>query len=292
MRFMLAVALAALAVLAGAEDIEYYGGSGGGGSFNGGDVANPIGLPSGSTSSPALYFTANGDMGLWRGGETLNIQNKTGTAEQGKIELGQRIVTIRAQDISPSGHTGEITCYDAGDIECYVYIDDGAGTASFTQFQNAQVKLDVPIQGPNGSTSAPTYSFTGDPDTGLRIFNPGYPEIVTNGSTLARFDWSSGLFINKTGSQTLPVYGFLADTDNGLFRPATNTVGITTGGSEAARFVNNPNGLQLAAVTFSNLGSPSDGTIVFCSDCTKATPCAGSGNGALAKRLNGAWDCD
>jgi len=44
--------------------------------------------------------------------------------------------------------------------------------------------------------------------------------------------------------------------------------------------------------TFANLGAATDGTFCYCSDCTKATPCAGAGNGALAKRLNGAWDCD
>lgn len=46
------------------------------------------------------------------------------------------------------------------------------------------------------------------------------------------------------------------------------------------------------AVLFANLGTPSNGTFLYCSDCTKATPCASGGNGALAKRLNGAWDCD
>ena len=46
------------------------------------------------------------------------------------------------------------------------------------------------------------------------------------------------------------------------------------------------------AVLFAALGTPADGIWRYCSDCTKATPCAGAGTGALAKRLNGAWDCD
>lgn len=45
-------------------------------------------------------------------------------------------------------------------------------------------------------------------------------------------------------------------------------------------------------VAFADLGAATNGTLIYCSDCTKATPCAGAGNGALAKRLNGAWDCD
>ncbi len=50
--------------------------------------------------------------------------------------------------------------------------------------------------------------------------------------------------------------------------------------------------LQLPSVALASLGTPADGTIAYCSDCNKATPCTGSGDGALAKRINGAWDCD
>lgn len=51
-------------------------------------------------------------------------------------------------------------------------------------------------------------------------------------------------------------------------------------------------GLTYSAVTFATLGSSPDGTVLYCSDCTFANPCAGSGTGAIAKRLAGAWRCD
>ncbi len=50
--------------------------------------------------------------------------------------------------------------------------------------------------------------------------------------------------------------------------------------------------LALAATTNASLGTPANGTIVYCSDCTIANPCAGGGTGALAKRLNGVWVCN
>lgn len=50
--------------------------------------------------------------------------------------------------------------------------------------------------------------------------------------------------------------------------------------------------LQVGFSTFSGLVSNGNGTLIYCSDCTKATPCAGGGSGALAKRINGAWDCN
>lgn len=43
---------------------------------------------------------------------------------------------------------------------------------------------------------------------------------------------------------------------------------------------------------FANLGTPANGAVTYCSDCTVANPCAGGGTGALAKRLNGAWTCN
>lgn len=50
--------------------------------------------------------------------------------------------------------------------------------------------------------------------------------------------------------------------------------------------------LTFTGTTFGILGVPADGTIIYCSDCTVASPCAAAGTGALAKRLNGAWICN
>lgn len=50
--------------------------------------------------------------------------------------------------------------------------------------------------------------------------------------------------------------------------------------------------LRFTGLTFATLGAPANGTVVYCSDCTIAAPCAGGGTGALAKRLNGAWVCN
>lgn len=48
----------------------------------------------------------------------------------------------------------------------------------------------------------------------------------------------------------------------------------------------------LAPTLFAALGTPSNGTIIYCSDCDTTNPCAGSGTGAIAKRLNGVWVCN
>lgn len=52
--------------------------------------------------------------------------------------------------------------------------------------------------------------------------------------------------------------------------------------------------LMLGTSTFATLGTTftANGQLLYCSDCTIANPCAGSGTGALAKRLNGTNICN
>lgn len=53
-----------------------------------------------------------------------------------------------------------------------------------------------------------------------------------------------------------------------------------------------PGTVVLSSTTFATLGTPVNGTLGYCSDCTLANPCAGGGTGALAKRLNNTWVCN
>lgn len=52
------------------------------------------------------------------------------------------------------------------------------------------------------------------------------------------------------------------------------------------------NTVTFNAVLFANLPSSNNGVVLYCSDCTIASPCAGAGTGGLAKRLNGIWVCN
>jgi len=50
--------------------------------------------------------------------------------------------------------------------------------------------------------------------------------------------------------------------------------------------------LYIPTRLFADLGTPTNGAMVYCSNCTVANPCATGGTGALAKRLNNAWRCN
>jgi|SRR6185503_7899109 len=49
---------------------------------------------------------------------------------------------------------------------------------------------------------------------------------------------------------------------------------------------------KMGGFAFADLPTPPDGSIVYCSNCNKATPCTSGGGGAIAKYVAGAWDCD
>lgn len=48
----------------------------------------------------------------------------------------------------------------------------------------------------------------------------------------------------------------------------------------------------LSPTTFANLGTPANGAAFYCSDCAATAPCTGSGTGANAYRVAGAWNCN
>jgi len=88
----------------------------------------------------------------------------------------------------------------------------------------------------------------------------------------------------------------------------SGTAGVIFGsGGRSPREVASISGggaIQLGSVAFMDLGTSSDGTIIYCEDCTVAQPtsctnvttaaactCTGRGTGAIAKRVHGAWLC-
>jgi len=80
---------------------------------------------------------------------------------------------------------------------------------------------------------------------------------------------------------------------NILFQTAAaGTSGSSQNALATAFTINQDGSVQLKSATFANLPTQADGKLIYCSDCTIASPCAGSGTGAMAKGINGAWVCN
>lgn len=113
-------------------------------------------------------------------------------------------------------------------------------------------------------------------------------------STMTLIHWGKGLVTVNT-SVTLTVNGAIIASPSALIftGAGTTTISGTANPIIYAAWTGAVGlGPILSATAFSALGSFGDGTLLYCSDCTFANPCAGSGTGAMAKRLNGAWRCD
>ena len=120
----------------------------------------------------------------------------------------------------------------------------------------------------DNTEAAPQYTFQTNTGTGM-FYNFGSIAFSVGGSRKMELD--SAAVIRLTGDSSGLNMGAAADLQ--ITRRAANEFG-------------------LSAVTFAALGTPANGTFGYCSDCTIANPCAGSGTGAFAKRLNGAWVCN
>lgn len=68
--------------------------------------------------------------------------------------------------------------------------------------------------------------------------------------------------------------------------------GTSQNSLSAAFTVNGDGSVSLKSVTFANLPTVADAKMIYCSDCTIASPCASGGSGAVAKGINGAWVCN
>jgi len=71
-----------------------------------------------------------------------------------------------------------------------------------------------------------------------------------------------------------------------------NLVGKNAAGTDVFKVMTN-GVVEYVSFAFASLPTGiSNGSMVYCSNCTIASPCASGGSGAFAKRINGAWVCD
>jgi len=103
---------------------------------------------------------------------------------------------------------------------------------------------------------------------------------------------SGSLCVNSNSGSKMPTFFELSGSGWGATNPFVFGI-FDSGTTGVTQFSVLGSTLALYPLTFSNLGTGTrNGTLVYCSDCKIQNPCAGSGSGAIAKRLNGAWVCN
>lgn len=157
----------------------------------------------------------------------------------------------------------------------------------------------VTLQSGSSPTTTVTFgSFAGTISSGYTngiVSDTGGSLQATNGT--ASISWVR-VNVAATGTGTLNgvLYGFRnssAAVSGGSGGTCNGLLGDVTGPCSATIVGAFHGGTQ--PIAFGSLGTPANGTFRFCSDCTVTSSvdntCAGSGTGASAFRLSGAWKC-
>lgn len=111
----------------------------------------------------------------------------------------------------------------------------------------------------------------------------------SNGQHGVLIDGSSGAVVASNVANSNTQWGIILQNSGSSFMWGNSATGNP--GGDLYRDTSSQSA-GWGGLAFANLGTPADGTLVYCSDCLKATPCAGAGTGALAVRAAGAWDCN
>lgn len=136
-------------------------------------------------------------------------------------------------------------------------------------------------------------STNGAKNSTVRVINQPEPSATSTAGFGSGLVFSGSTTIGVRDNDMARISGVWTDATHATRSAAITFDTVDQAGAltERAR-IHAAGGFQLAPITFAVLGTPGNGTIAYCSDCTIANPCAGAGTGALAKRLNGVWVCN
>ena len=164
--------------------------------------------------------------------------NGTLTNER-KLTAGARVT------ITDGGAGGDVTiAADASPVTSLVAgtnitLSPSSGLGDVTISASGGGSVSFPLEGSLGSVSAPTYSFTGDTNTGM--YSPAADQLGFSVGGNERLGVANnkvtGIAFQTSGTNTAaaPDYSFTADADTGIYKAAANQIGFAAGGSEKFR---------------------------------------------------------
>lgn len=165
----------------------------------------------------------------------------------------------RLELVGPSGAYIDFKNDAAEDYDARL-ISTGGMLTAFPDFTSGKFYAEV------GSTTVPTYTFTGDTDTGFTRSGTNQVSVITGGTESFRVDSSGNMVGNSmaivglsyirtaNGSAAAPAYQFTNDTDTGVYLASTGVLGFSSAGTLG--FAQNNNSLYAN----SNSGSLSTST--------------------------------
>lgn len=196
----------------------------------------------GTEFAPDYTFANDTDSGLFTDGTGNSIGLSAGGGA--RIRVTTSAITNYLPLLAPNGSAAAPSYSFANDTNTGIFYTGTADTMALTTggtqrftLDTASVTSTLPFLGPNGSATAPCFSFSGDPNTGLYQTGTADTLALTTGG-VARLTVSTSwiaatLTLQATaGSATAPGFSFSNDPNTGIWQTGTaDTMGFSTGGT-------------------------------------------------------------
>jgi hypothetical protein len=240
-----------------------------------------FGTGSGSGATTKMTITGVGNVGI-------------GTSTFGTSMLGGIALFAGTCPTTAPADTGQVCVTDIAGAGTagWKFYDEGLNTYSLGSGRFLMSNL-----GSRTSSAISSISYANAGLFFLDVAANGGVALASGGNEYLRVLYPAGVLIND--GVTFTTGGTGAAGDTGIFRNTAGVVEINNGTVGTFRDIKVRNGLidnkiKHTGFLFVNIATvlAADGEVGYCSDCTIANPCAGSGTGALAKRLNGVNVCN
>ena len=229
----------------------------------------------------------------------LEIGDVNRVVVQGVWMENSTTTCVRAIDAAPGVRNAVFVgnhCSNGTGSQMY----DFSGTATH---QNIQI-VNNRFQGVDGTKTVFDPGATLTFEFAMNLFDGSTPAAYVGGEATTVdtvYDRSTQTTVLKTATRIDAIFYVGDDTVNSLSDDGTNHLVIHSNNAAGdirmqvdgtTQLTIDADGPVLRSYGFASLPAAPDYTIVGCTDCTpNSSPCSGAGTGAIAKRLNGGWDC-
>lgn len=201
--------------------------------FNGATNTTSIGTsgisPGIRTTNPTIQFTHAG----------MSVNTRVWEARTGGAGAAGTWSVAALDDTLATARVGLQIGRTSGAIANLLF-GNSTDNPSFSFQGTGNITTGGQILAPDGLVGAPSYSFTGDPDTGLYRVTTNAFRATSGGTVVMTFEPTAATMnvplLSQDGTAGAPSLSFSADTTMGVYRFGVNRIGFATGGTYRGSF--------------------------------------------------------
>lgn len=191
-----------------------------------GAMLAPLELTDGAAGAPGLNWGTETTSGLYR--QALNtFRFSVSGTDQFQFDtggVGFKAGAAATPSIHPIGDPNTGIWASGADV-----VDVATGGTNRLSLSTTTFSISLPVLASAGSVSDPSYSFSGDPNTGIYSNAGDSVRFTAGGVDVAQISSGGAYFLD--GTAAAPSISFLTDTNTGVYSASADTIGFTTAGT-------------------------------------------------------------